>query len=77
MKQSKTCPKCGSAEIYTNDSLISRGERSIISVTGWVSLSVAVYVCIDCGYTEEYITAEDLNNPKKIDNVKAEWRKIE
>ncbi|RPI16033.1 MAG: hypothetical protein EHM58_12795 [Ignavibacteriae bacterium] len=73
MKTTGKCPKCGSTEIYTNEKLSKRGERSILAVTSWVQVYVLNYVCLSCGYFEEYI--EKLNE-KELEKFKTEWNKI-
>lgn len=79
MKQSKTCPKCSSSEVYTNANVASRGDRCVMAGGGNSMkgrLFIDVVVCIECGYFEEYVEAEDLANQKKMDLLKGSWRKL-
>ena len=76
MKNSKTCPKCGGREIYSNTGITKSGQRALISVNGWKSMYVDVYLCISCGYLEEYIKREDLKNEKIATKLKKNWRKL-
>ena len=76
MKQTKQCPKCNGTELYSNQGISKSGDRSFVQVTGSVKLFVDVYVCLECGYFEEYIEKEDLESQKKIDKTKSVWRKI-
>ncbi len=76
MKKSGICPKCSSNEIYTNEDEHNRGDRCSIPVTGWRSFFVAVYVCMKCGYLEEYIADAEWSDRKLIDRIKERWRKV-
>ena len=75
MKNSNKCPKCNSTEIYTDEGLIKRGDRCTIPVTGWRSFYISVYVCLNCGFTEEYMANSELNDKKMIEKVKEKWKK--
>ncbi len=61
MKNSKTCPKCGCGHILRVEDGV--GDRSINLVLGWLSaVSVARYVCCDCGYVESWVDKGDLHD---------------
>ena len=72
----KTCPKCNSKEIFTNEGLSSRGERSTAPLTGFTNYQIAVYVCLDCGFFEEYIKDSSLKSQKFKDVINKDWKKI-
>ena len=57
MKNSNTCPKCKSKNIKR----VSGENQSKIGVpTGMLSwAAVSRYVCLDCGYIEEYIDSKE------------------
>ncbi len=65
MKTHGKCPKCGGTEIR-------RGKRGGYSAVtgiegwqGWISAAdTTAYVCVDCGFVEEYLTDKSL---KKIE----------
>jgi len=76
MKQTRTCPKCSSKEVYTNAGLVKRGERCSLPVTSWTSIFVDIYICLQCGFVEEYITDKELANKEKINKIKNEFKKI-
>ncbi len=79
MKATGKCCKCKGDEIYSNLDLPQRGERSSIAgANGRVSsnLWLHVYVCLSCGFVEEYITPNVLNNEKKIDAIKSTWERV-
>lgn len=53
--------------------ITKRGERSVIPVTGWSRIHVDVFVCVQCGYFEEYV---DLKDHSGIEKLKVQWKKI-
>ena len=59
MKQSWTCPKCGSKDIVRVDGLGGAfGANGNVIRMGMMSSSaipVTRYVCISCGFTEEWV----------------------
>ena len=60
MKEGK-CPKCGSTNVYVADDLPLKsgpfGSNSIpVSLTALAALDN--YVCVDCGFVENYVTDE-------------------
>ena len=77
MRKTGICPKCNASEIYTNSKEKPRGERSSIPLSAWASyLTVTTYICLECGFVEEYITPNDLLNEKKIEKIRTTWRKV-
>ena len=75
MKTSGKCPKCNSNEIYCDAELPKRGDRASIAISSWSKLFIDVYVCISCGYVEEYVENNDLNDSKKMEKLKSNWGK--
>lgn len=75
MKNSNKCPKCNSSEIYSDESFGNRGGRSAIGISNWSRIFVTAYVCTNCGLVEEYVDKRDLENSKKIDKIKKNWKK--
>ncbi len=60
MKEGK-CPKCGSTNVYVADDLPLKsgpfGSNSIpVSLTALAALDN--YVCVDCGFVENYVSDE-------------------
>jgi C4-type Zn-finger protein len=74
--KSGTCPQCGSKEIYTDSQQPNRGERSQIPVSSFKWLLTKYYVCISCGYFEEYIREKELKDEKTIAKIKDNWKKV-
>lgn len=59
MKNTKTCPKCGSREILRVKD--TAGDYTNALVLGFLSMvHVPRYVCCDCGYVEEWVDKKDL-----------------
>jgi predicted nucleic-acid-binding Zn-ribbon protein len=73
MKNSKTCPKCSSTEIYSDFGVTKRGDRSILPVSNWSNIYVDVYACMDCGFFEEYISTK---NKDTLEKLKSSWKKV-
>ena len=76
MRSSKKCPKCSSSEIFSNDKQPNMGERVFLPISTQNSFRVDVYICLNCGYFEEYISEIDLQNAKLVEATKANWRKV-
>jgi hypothetical protein len=75
MKETKICPKCQHTEIYTNAGMSKSGERGYIPISSWSKLFFDVYLCVACGYVEEYISDEDLKNEKSMEKIRGNWKK--
>ena len=63
MKNSKTCPKCGSKRI-----LVSRYENEsyvCLSLGMFCACGVLCYACVDCGYIESWVDDQDHSKLKK------------
>ncbi len=75
MKTTKKCPKCQSNEIYTNIDE-QHGYRTKLGIDGWKSFSIDSYVCMQCGYLEEYLSDEDFKDQKKKAKLMEHWTKI-
>lgn len=78
MKQG-TCVKCGGTEVYSNENLPPRGDRSNVPGHDGKSSSklwINTYVCTECGYFEEYLRNDVLNDENRINKVKMNWKKV-
>ena len=63
MKNSKQCPKCQSREIVrVNGSVGAYGSGNNIrlGMTSYSAVEIHHYICLECGYSEEWIDQEDL-----------------
>jgi predicted nucleic-acid-binding Zn-ribbon protein len=77
MKTTHQCPKCGSQEIYNNEASTKVGERSMLPISSWKSAFTSVYVCVSCGYFEEYLAESEFKETKMIEKIKSNWKKGE
>jgi hypothetical protein len=78
MKDGK-CPKCSSTNIYTNRRGIDWGSKSQwleiwfgtpdSRINAWADFDS--YVCIDCGYFENYILDREA-----LSEIQTKWKKI-
>ncbi|MBQ8719728.1 MAG: hypothetical protein IJY65_01715 [Clostridia bacterium] len=67
MKNSNTCPKCKSGDIVRFDGYAGpygAGNNLMVGSTIFSAVNVNRYVCCSCGFTEEWIDAEDLEKVK-------------
>ena len=71
-----TCPKCQGKEIYTDEGLPKRGDRTSIAISSWHKLFIATYICKGCGYIEEFVEDEYLMDEKKMDKLQDNWKKL-
>jgi hypothetical protein len=71
-----TCPVCGSKEVYTDKGQTKRGERMVLIVTGWKSYFLDTYICCNCSHFEEHIPEKEFKNPKILEKIKANWKKV-
>jgi predicted nucleic-acid-binding Zn-ribbon protein len=59
------CPLCGSTEVYRpKPSSFTVTKRNTIKISVVHTATTTDYVCIDCGYTENYV--EDHSALRKI-----------
>ena len=64
MKNSKTCPKCGSTKLLRVEDF--SGDRGINLILGWFSVvPVTRYACTTCGYTESWVDDRYLDELKE------------
>ena len=69
MKTGK-CPKCGSKYIYSNKDKIKKGYHSIIDFAALKNIMSEIFVCGNCGFTEDYVYENHL------EKIKSKWTKI-
>ena len=70
MKTGK-CPKCGSNEIYSGESVKAGHNAGILPISTWSSASIIHYVCTDCGYVEGYVREKE-----KLQKIKEKWSRV-
>lgn len=70
MKLTRVCPKCGASDIVRIDGYTGpygTGNNVMTGKTIFSGVNVNRYVCLRCGYSEEWIDREDL---EKVANSK-------
>lgn len=69
MKNTRQCPKCGSADIVVESKQTSKmSYNNYVTVKeNWAKfIMMSRYICLTCGYTEEWIDKpEDLEKIEK------------
>ncbi len=59
MKNSSTCVKCDSIDVVMiPGGSFWKGYSNAFNITQFKSIVVSRYVCVNCGYSEEWIDAE-------------------
>jgi predicted nucleic-acid-binding Zn-ribbon protein len=69
-----TCPKCNSSNVFKKIKGVSFGSYPIRVNTGGMMVGGTEfdsYVCVDCGYFENYIL-----DTVKLEEVKNKWTKV-
>jgi C4-type Zn-finger protein len=76
--KSGRCPKCNSDEVYTSKDRRNNDSPRSYLIPSPFSLKVLLdtYVCIKCGFVEDYLSEKNNNNPKLIQKLKNKWRKV-
>lgn len=61
MKNGNPCPKCGRNEVlYVPGGLLEGQDHAILANPLWGTVfRIARYVCVACGYSEEWVDRED------------------
>jgi predicted nucleic-acid-binding Zn-ribbon protein len=75
MKHKGVCPKCASGDILTNYNGLQQGHRSFIGISIFSTIQVATYICMQCGFVEEYLSDSGMKNTSKMERLRAKWKK--
>ena len=73
MKNTKLCPKCGSGNIVRIDGhtgAYGAGNNLMTGCTIFSAVNVNRYICCSCGFTEEWIDKEDLEQVERSGKAK-------
>ena len=76
MKNSRICPKCEGSNIVRIDGKCGPygvGNNIITGSTLFSAVGVDRYICLDCGYSEEWIDRESLGKIKESRHSKKSW----
>jgi predicted nucleic-acid-binding Zn-ribbon protein len=66
MKNTKICPKCNNNNCVYVQNMYGNQSNSI-KIGTFMCVDVSKYVCLDCGYVEEWIANDgDLNSIRNI-----------
>lgn len=68
MKRTRVCPKCSSTDIIRVEGkagAYGSGNNIPVGMTIFSAVLVHRYVCCDCGYSEEWIDKEDIQELKR------------
>lgn len=73
MKNNNICPKCNSNDIKrVNGSSrgYGAGNNIMVGATIFSAVNVNRYICLNCGYCEEWIDKEDISKIKDCKHPK-------
>ena len=76
MKTTKMCPKCHSMDIMRVDGYsgaYGTGNNVMTGATIFSAVNVNRYICMNCGFTEEWIDKEDLEKIRNSKKAKKVW----
>ncbi len=65
MKNTKVCPKYGSKDIILVPSAWSSGKEGNCISTLFTNYKIDRYVCCECGYSEEWVEKDKLQDLKE------------
>ncbi len=73
MKKTGMCPKCSSSDVVRMDGYVGpygSGNNLQTGKTIFSAVNVNRYVCLTCGFTEEWIDREDLERVASSKKIK-------
>lgn len=73
MKHTNICPKCRSTDIVRMDGYsgpYGTGNNMMVGNTIFSAVNVNRYICLSCGFTEEWIDTEDMDKVRNSKKVK-------
>lgn len=68
MKNTKMCPKCSSTDLVVVEGWCGSygtGNNIMVGSTIFSAVPIDRYICCHCGFSEEWIRKEDLEDVKK------------
>ena len=74
MKNTNICPKCQSTDVIKLKTFKSTSSSNTVQLTKWGTQSAFFdrYLCLSCGFIEQYADLEDANWQKWIERQKEE-----
>ncbi|MDX2360624.1 MAG: hypothetical protein QNK23_07445 [Crocinitomicaceae bacterium] len=76
MKSGK-CPKCNGEEVFSHKSNDDNEDFRCFALSKWDNIFVEIFICMDCGFMEEYAEDYSLTDPKVKGLVLKKWKKVE
>ena len=76
MKNTKICPKCNHSDIVRIDGICGpygAGNNLMTGNTIFSAVKVDTYICLACGYTEEWIDKDGIDKIKNSRKAKRNW----
>lgn len=73
MKNTGVCPKCGSSDVFLVEGYAgayNSGNNIQAGLTIFSAIPVDRYVCARCGFSEEWIRTEDIQNARNSRHAK-------
>ena len=70
------CPVCEGNNVFTNKGRTKQGERTIIPVTSFRQIFTDIYMCISCGYIQEFTEDKYLKEEKTMTKLKEKWKRV-
>jgi predicted nucleic-acid-binding Zn-ribbon protein len=74
--KSGICPKCGGKDVYSDKDKARHNERGFMMVSPATGYKIDTYVCLNCGYFEEYFNDEEFKDEKTKKKMLEKWTKI-
>ena len=75
--KSGACPRCGGKEVYSDkDKETRHNERAYMMASPMTGFTIDTYMCLACGYFEEYFKDKDVKSEKTISKIKEKWTKV-
>ena len=71
MKNSNKCIKCNSSDVRRVNGSVrgyGAGNNILLGMTIFSGIKVNRYICLNCGYCEEWIDKEDIEKLKECKN---------
>lgn len=74
--KSGLCPVCEGNNIFTNKERTKQGERTIIPVSSFRQIFTDTYMCLSCGYIQEFAEDKYLKDEKTMTKLKEKWKRV-
>jgi hypothetical protein len=72
--KSGVCPKCQSEEVYVTPNYFTDCGKLVIHF--FAKLNLERYLCINCGFTEEYVMVKDFQDSYNREELRKSFHKV-